>query len=353
MHESILRQQVEDAYKMGAALNIVGGDSKSWYGREVAGEPLHVDGNTGIISYEPTELVITARAGTKLSELTAALDEQRQRLPFDPPCFGESATLGGTVSCGFSGPRRPYAGSCRDFVLGCRMINGKGEVLSFGGQVMKNVAGFDVSRLMVGSLGTLGVLLDISLKVLPHRQAEQTLVIEADCGESIQIMNRWAGSSLPITAMAADGQFIYFRVCGTASSVEKSAAQIGGQLYADGLELWKGIREHQSPFFEDERPLWRFSVPSDVAHPIVADSDDKEWFIGWGGAQRWLKSDLPADVMFLAAKKAGGHATLFRGGNRSNLFSPLSGSQMKLHRALKHAFDPKGILNPGRMYQGL
>ncbi len=357
MHESILRQQVEDAYKMGAALNIVGGDSKSWYGREVAGEPLHVDGNTGIISYEPTELVITARAGTKLSELTAALDEQRQRLPFDPPCFGESATLGGTVSCGFSGPRRPYAGSCRDFVLGCRMINGKGEVLSFGGQVMKNVAGFDVSRLMAGSLGTLGLLLEVSLKVLPHRQAEQTLVVEADFAEAVTMMNHWAGTPLPVTAMAADGELVYFRICGTHSSVKKSAAQIGGTIYVDGLNLWKDIREHQLPFFNDGRPLWRLSLPSDAAHAALADavmSDKTDWFIGWGGAQRWLKSDLPAEQIFALAKRAGGHAALFRGGDRSaEVFSALPEAQMLLHKRLKEAFDPKGIFNPGRMYRGL
>ncbi|MFQ5518961.1 MAG: glycolate oxidase subunit GlcE, partial [Mariprofundus sp.] len=221
-------------------------------------------------------------------------------------------------------------------------------------EVMKNVAGFDVSRLMAGSLGTLGVLLDVSMKILPHRQAEQTVVIESDLNESIQIMNRWAGTALPITAMAADGAFTYFRICATPSAVEKTAAQIGGDIYADGLQLWKEIREQQLPFFNDERPLWRLSVPSDAPHPILRDAPPWDWFIGWGGAQRWLKSELPAEVIFEAAKAAGGHATLFRGGDRStDLFAPLSDGNRVLHERLKVAFDPKGILNPGRMYKDL
>ncbi|GAV20348.1 glycolate oxidase FAD binding subunit [Mariprofundus micogutta] len=354
MQEAILRQQIEHACMAGTALNIVGGNSKAWYGREITGETLNVGEYTGITSYQPTELVITAKAGTKLSDITSALDEHKQRLPFDPPCFGETATLGGTVACGFSGPRRPYAGSCRDFVLGCRMINGKGEVGSFGGEVMKNVAGFDISRLMTGSLGTLGLMLEISLKVLPHRQSEQTVMLEGDFSDAIHAMNHWAGSTLPVTAMAADGSQIYFRICGTASSVEKSVKQIGGHLYDDGLQLWKDIREHQLPFFDDERPLWRISVPSDAPFQIMEDMHEHDWFIGWGGAQRWLKSELPAELIFAAAKHAGGHATLFRGGDRAGeRFSPLSEGEMRLHKSLKQAFDPEGILNPGRMYRDL
>jgi len=219
---------------------------------------------------------------------------------------------------------------------------------------MKNVAGFDVSRLMAGSLGTLGVLLDVSLKVLPHRQTEQTLVVKASLAEAIGIMNHRAGTDLPVTAMAADASHVYFRLCGTHSSVQKSALLMGGDIYADGLQLWKGIREHSLPFFLDERPLWRISLPSDVPHPVLSDSDDADWLIGWGGAQRWLKSGLPAGQVFAMAEQAAGHATLFRGGDRAGeIFSPLSEGQMRLHRRIKHAFDPKGILNPGRMYEGL
>lgn len=349
----IIGQRMIDAYHDETALEIIAGGSKRWYGREPTGEALNVSDHSGIISYQPTELVITARAGTKLSEITDALDKQRQRLPFDPPCFSDEATLGGTVACGFSGPRRPYAGSCRDFVLGCRVINGKGEMMRFGGEVMKNVAGFDLSRLMTGSLGTLGVLLDISLKVLPHRQAEQTIAVDAGFSEAITVMNRWAGTALPITAMASDGKIAYFRICGKQSAVEKSVREIGGSLYEDGLQLWKRIREHQLPFFEDQRPLWRFSLPSDAAHLQIEGAADSDWFIGWGGAQRWLKSELPAATLFAAAKAACGHATLFRGEDRDAFIAPLSDRQMTLHKNLKMAFDPNGICNPGRMFREL
>jgi len=349
-----IQQQVEQAYHDHTALHIVGGQSKIWYGREISGEALNIGGHRGIINYQPTELIFTAKAGTPLSELADALDVHKQRLPFDPPYFGQHATLGGTVACGFSGPRRPYAGSCRDFMLGCRIINGKGEILRFGGEVMKNVAGFDVSRLMAGSLGTLGVLLDISMKVLPHRQAEQTLIITSHHTEAIGIMNRWASSALPITAMAADGRHIYFRICGTAAAVDMTRQKIAGEVYHDGLNLWKDVREHGLPYFDDPRPLWRLSVPPATAHPIINNTRDGDWFIGWGGAQRWLQSDLPATDIFNAAHAVGGHATLFRNGDRSaEIFAPLSHAHMQLHRNLKQAFDPNAILNPGRMYQGL
>ncbi|MDQ6970298.1 MAG: glycolate oxidase subunit GlcE, partial [Mariprofundus sp.] len=221
-----IQQQVLEAYQTATAINIVGGNSKHWYGREATGAPLDVSQHRGIIHYQATELIITAKAGTALSELADALDEHKQRLPFDPPYYGDGATLGGTIACGFSGPRRPYAGSCRDFILGCRIINGKGEILRFGGEVMKNVAGFDVSRLMAGSLGTLGVLLDVSMKILPHRQTEQTLRLTSDHSTAIEIMNHWASSAVPITAMAADGKHVYCRICGTAAAVEMTRQQI-------------------------------------------------------------------------------------------------------------------------------
>jgi len=349
-----LQQRIEAACHGNIAINIIGGDSKSWYGREAVGQALHVGNHSGIVNYQPTELIMTARAGTLLSEITDALDEQRQRLPFDPPHYGEAATLGGTVACGFSGPRRPYAGACRDFILGCRIINGKGEILRFGGEVMKNVAGFDVSRLMAGSLGTLGLLLDVSMKVLPHRQAEQTVVIEAGFIEALRIMHCHAATPLPVTAMAADGTHVYFRICATPSSVLNSAVNIGGAVYEDGLQLWKNIREHQLPFFADNRPLWRLSVPSNAAHPMLADAPDDDWFIGWGGAQRWLKTDMSAARVFEAAQSAGGHATLFRSHEKPDaVFAPMPTALMHLHQRLKTAFDPQGILNPGRMYAAL
>jgi len=347
-----IQQQIKEAFESKAALNIIGGNTKSWYGRTPTGEPLNIGEHSGITSHQPSELVITARAGTKLSEITDALDIHRQRLPFDPPYFGEDATLGGTVACNFSGPRRPYAGSCRDFILGCTILNGKGEIMQFGGEVMKNVAGFDVSRLMAGSLGTLGVLLDVSLKVLPHRLAEVTIVIEEGLSSSIETMSRWAGTPLPVTAMANDGKRTYFRICGTPSSVEKSRNEIGGELFDDGLNFWKSLREHGLSYFDDPRPLYRLSVPQ--AAPHIEDGNDSDWFIGWGGAQRWLKSEKSFEKVQQIAAEAGGYATLFRNGDQDGeVFAPLNPSLMKIHNNLKTAFDPAAILNPGRMYGNL
>ncbi|MDQ7011928.1 MAG: glycolate oxidase subunit GlcE [Mariprofundaceae bacterium] len=349
-----LQQQVQDACHRRTPLNITGGNSKSWYGREATGEPLAVAGHRGIISYMPSELVITARAGTPLTEIAEALDEHGQRLPFDPPHFAASATIGGTVACNFSGPRRPYAGSCRDFMLGCTILNGRGERLHFGGEVMKNVAGFDISRLMAGSLGTLGVLLDVSLKVLPHRQAEQTLVLDAGFAEAIAMMNRWANTPLPVTAMCSDGQRVYLRICGTSSAVQRSMHDIGGRIFEDGKHFWKALREHQLPFFQTDTPLYRLSLPPATRFAPLAGTTDSDWFIGWGGAQRWLKSDLPFATVQTYAAELGGHARLLRGGDRSGeVFAPLPPALMQLHQRLKQGFDPAGILNPGRMYRDL
>jgi len=353
-----IQQQVRDAHQSKTVLNIISSNTKSWYGRTPHGTPLRTREHTGIINYQPSELMITARAGTTLAEIAGTLDEHRQRLPFDPPYYGEDATIGGTVACNFSGPRRPYAGSCRDFMLGCTMFNGKGDSMRFGGEVMKNVAGFDVTRLMVGSLGTLGVLMDVSIKVLPHRLAEQTLTLDAGFSEAIGIMNHWAATPLPVTAMACDGRQIYFRICGTPSAVETSRKQIGGDLYEDGLNFWKDLREHSLAYFDDPRPLWRFSLPQAAPHIAIEDANgpvnEADWLIGWGGAQRWLKSELPFDEIQMLAKNAGGTASLFRNGDReSECFAPLPSALMALHRNVKHAFDPACILNPGRMYRGL
>jgi len=349
-----LQKAVCAAHASGQPLAITGSGSKHWYGRTSSGKPLDVSGHRGILNYQPTELVLTARAGTPLSAIAEALDEHRQRLGFDPPYFGDGATLGGTIACGLSGPRRPYAGSARDFVLGCRIINGSGEIMRFGGEVMKNVAGFDVARLMAGSLGTLGVLLDVSLKVLPHQLAEHTVRLQANYCEAIAIMNRWAGTPLPITAMAADGQHTYFRICATPDDAQITADKVGGDFFEEGLSFWKDLREHQLPFFDDERPLWRLSVPAATPHPLLSGTADADWFIGWGGAQRWLKSDMPAKTIFQAMRASVGHATMFRGGDRSGeAFAPLSEPLLALHRRLKQAFDPAGILNPGRMYESL
>jgi len=350
----ILQQQVTQAFQDETQLNIVGGNSKTWYARTRVGEPLDVSGHQGVINFMPTELVMTVRAGTPLATIADALDEHRQRLPFDPPHFNNQATIGGTVACNFSGPRRPYAGSCRDYILGCTILNGKGEKLRFGGEVMKNVAGFDVSRLMAGSLGTLGVLLDISFKTLPHRLAEQTVVIQANFHEAIELMNKWARTPLPVTAMCADGNLVYLRICGTNSAVQRSMFDIGGEIDEDGKQFWIDLREHELAFFQTEKPLYRLSVPAAAPFAPLDGTTADDWFVGWGGAQRWLKSDLAFDVVQTYAKSLGGHARITRRGDRGGeVFAPLPPALMMLHQKLKHSFDPKGILNPGRMYKGL
>jgi glycolate oxidase FAD binding subunit len=345
-----LQEAVRAAAARGAALHIRGGGTKDFYGRRTNGQPLDVRKHRGILAHEPTELVITARAGTPLAEIEAALAEENQMLAFEPPRFGATATLGGTIACGLSGPRRPWAGSARDFVLGAKILNGRGEFLRFGGQVMKNVAGFDVSRLMVGALGTLGVLLEISLKVLPRPEAEQTLAFTLSPDRAIAAMNDWARLPLPLSAAAHVGDTLYIRISGAGSALRAARARLGGEPVEKGADLWREINEQQRQFFAGGMPLWRLSVPP-ATPPLNLPG---KWLIDWGGAQRWLKTDAPAADVRRAAETAGGHATLFRGGDRdADVFHPLPPPLAALHRRLKQSFDPAGILNPGRLYAGV
>lgn len=345
-----LQETVRQAAAKGTVLRIRGGDTKAFYGRATNGTPLDVSAHRGVVSHEPTELVVTARAGTRLGKLEAALAEHNQWLPFEPPHFGETATLGGAVASGLSGPARPYTGAVRDFVLGATCINGRGERVSFGGQVMKNVAGYDVSRLMAGAMGTLGVLLEISLKVLPRPQHELTLALAADASSAITTMNAWAAEPLPISASCYDGEVLRVRLSGTESGLRSARAKIGGEEVADGAAFWTQLREHRLPFFEADAALWRLSVRPASRAPML----EGKWLIDWGGAQRWLITELPADAVRKEASGAGGHALLFRGGDRSSeVFHPLSPGLRILHRRLKEAFDPQGIFNPGRLYSDL
>src|SRR3989344_5465819 len=228
-------------------LQITGGGTKAFYGLPSAGQRLDVGSHRGILSYEPTELVITARAGTPRADIEPALAEKNQMLAFEPPHLGENATLGGAIACGFSGPRRPWAGSARDFVLGTKILNGKGEILRFGGQVMKNVAGFDVSRLMTGALGTLGVLLEISLKILPRPEEELTLAFELPVDQAIATMNQW--SKQPLSAACHLDNTLYIRVSGTRTAVQAARARLGGEVIEKGGALWHDLREQRLPFF--------------------------------------------------------------------------------------------------------
>lgn len=345
-----LQAHVLAAIAQSSPLQIVGGGSKTFYGRAPQGEPLSVTGHRGVISYEPTELVITARAGTTLADVEALLAKHNQMLPFDPPHFLGAATMGGAIATGLSGPRRPYAGSARDFVLGVKVLTGKGEILGFGGQVMKNVAGFDVSRFMAGSLGTLGILLEVSLKVLPRPESEQTLVFECSALDAIGRMNAWAGQPLPLSGAAFDGGRLYLRLSGSTAALNAAREKLGGELAANGAAFWRGVRDHACIFFQGDAPLWRVSVPA-ATPPLDLPG---EWLLDWGGAQRWFKTSCAPATIREAAAKAGGHATLFRGGDRQGaVFHPLPPALMALHRRLKAAFDPHGFLNPGRMYSDL
>jgi glycolate oxidase FAD binding subunit len=342
-----LAEAIKTAVKQRAPLAIAGSGSKRFYTGDLEGEKLDVTGHRGIVSYEPTELVVTARAGTPLAEIEAALAEKGQMLAFEPPYFGESATLGGTIACGFSGPRRPYAGAARDHVLGARIINGKGEILHFGGEVMKNVAGYDVSRLMVGALGTLGVLLEISLKVLPKPAKEITLCFEMPADKAIATMNSWGAQPLPLSATCQAGDTLYVRLSGSELGLQAARAKLGGKALDKSDEFWRDLREHRHGFFQGDAPLWRLSVPPATASMNLPG----QWFLDWGGAQRWLRSDAPAVDIRRETETAGGHAILFRrAGQNGASFHRLPAKLAGLHQNLKRAFDPADILNLGLLY---
>ncbi len=290
-----------------------------------------------------------------MDEIEAALAEHGQGLPFEPPRLGPGATLGGTIACALSGPARPYAGAARDLVLGTRVLTGRAEVLRFGGEVMKNVAGYDISRLMTGAMGTLGVLLEVSLKVLPLPAAEQTQVLELDQAQAIATLNAWAGRPLPITATCWTGRRLWVRLSGAATSVAQAATEIGGEPVADAAAFWRNqIREQGHPIFDGEAPLWRLSLPPATPPLDLPGVAPDATLVEWGGAQRWVHANLDAAQVRDALDRVGGHATLFRGGTRSGaVFHPLPPALMRIHRNLKRAFDPQGLLNPGRLYPEL
>ena len=337
-----LAETVRNAAAARTPLAIHGSSSKRFLTGDIKGTPLDVTAHRGIVSYEPTELVITARAGTPLREIESALADKNQMLAFEPPHFGPGATLGGTIACNLSGPRRPYAGSARDFILGTKIINGKGEILKFGGQVMKNVAGYDVSRLMAGSRGTLGVILEVSLKVLPKPAQEITLTFEINAREAIAKMNAWAGQPLPLSAAAHSGETLYIRLSGSEAGVRAARTKLGGEPLAKGVAVWEELREHQRSFFKTETPLWRLSVPP-AAAPINLPG---KWLLDWGGAQRWLIANAAEDEIDHAAEIAGGYAMRFRDANRSG--NPLTHRAQflaKIAGNLKQAFDPSNVFN--------
>jgi glycolate oxidase FAD binding subunit len=344
----LFAERIREAAARRSPLRLRGGGSKDFYGNEPRGEILDTRGYAGIVAYEPTELVVTARCGTPLSHLEKILDEHRQSLPFEPPHFGADATVGGCVAAGLSGPRRAAAGALRDFVLGLKLVDGQGRVLGFGGQVMKNVAGYDVSRLVAGSLGTLGLIAEVSIKVAPRPQTEATLRLEMPQARALETMNRWAGRPLPVSATAWHDGELMVRLSGSAAGVRAAATELGGDGVAE--DWWGAVREQRHEFFAGAEPLWRLSLPSTAASVEL----EGRQLVEWGGALRWLKSGASASAVRDAARRAKGHATLFRAADKSaGCFSPLEPVLMRVHRELKRAFDPAGIFNPGRMYAEL
>jgi len=357
-----IQELVQNAFAKKIPLKIFGSNTKSFYGNPVEGHPLCLASFEGVIDYEPSELVLTARAGTRLQDIETTLSKAGQMLAFEPSYFGKEATFGGTIACGLSGPRRPYAGSIRDSVLGVKCINGKGELLTFGGQVIKNVAGYDVSRLMVGSLGTLGVLLEISVKVIPKPEKEITLVCQHNAEDAIQFMNMLAGKPTPLSAAAHLDGFTYLRLSGDSAAVQASLDKISRDKsyleQQDDNTLWQQIREQTHPFFDTELTLWRLSLAADASQLDIPG----DCLIDWGGAQRWLKTDASSTQIRDAVAAVGGHATLFRQNNHhsenfsnkeNEVYHPLSAALAETHQKLKKSFDPEFILNRNKFYNDI
>jgi len=343
------QERIRAAVASGEKLRLRGGGSKDFYGNALSGEILDTRGYAGIVAYEPSELVVTARCGTPLAELEDLLAQNRQCLPFEPPHFGPAATLGGSVAAGLSGPGRAAAGALRDFVLGIKLIDGRAQALDFGGQVMKNVAGYDVSRLLAGSLGTLGLIAEVSLKLAPRPQAEASLRLEMPPARALETMNRWAGQPLPVSATAWHDGELSVRLSGSEAGVRAAAAKIGGAAF-DGAAFWRGVRDQTEAFFSGPEPLWRVSLPSTApALPL-----DGPQLVEWNGGLRWLKSGIDAALVREAAQRVNGNATLFRAPDKkADCFAPLAPVLERIHRELKAAFDPAGIFNHGRLLPGL
>jgi len=348
-----LQERVRAAAASKTPLVIRGAGTRDFYGQSIRGDVLDTTPLAGIVDYDPTELVVTARAGTRVAEIDDALAARGQMLGCEAPRFGAGATLGGLVATGLSGPRRPYAGAVRDLVLGVRIVDGKGDDLSFGGRVMKNVAGFDVARLMTGALGTLGVLTEVSMKCLPLPKVEATHVLECSADDAIRRTNEWGGKPLPISATCHHAGRLAVRISGSAPALEAAAARIGGTPIADASAFWASVRDHTHDHFAAAvgraAVLWRLSVKPTAPYRDLGG----EQLIEWGGALRWLVAGAPTDAAEVRAwtRGNGGHATLFRATDKAaGAFHPLPDALHQLHRRLKATFDPAGILNRGRLY---
>lgn len=347
-----LCEQVSDAYANQQPLRILGGDTRRFYGRPVEGHPLDMSCHTGVVHYDPVELVVTVRAGTPLNQLEAVLAEQHQMLAFEPPRFGPTSTVGGAVATALSGPRRPWAGAVRDLVLGTRVITQEGKLLRFGGEVMKNVAGYDMSRLMVGAQGTLGVLADISFKVVPLPASQASLALELSLAEALATLAELGRKPVPISAAAwLDGR-LYLRLEGGTRSVQTSRETLGGEALDSAF--WQRLRDQSLDFFSPrpDQALWRLSLPPNTP-PLALETDAGGVLYDWAGSQRFMHASLPASHIRQACAEQGGHATCYTPAAQGGVdapFTPLAPVVEKYHRKLKAQLDRHAIFNPGRLY---
>jgi glycolate oxidase FAD binding subunit len=340
-----LVERVQEAAASDSPLRIVGNDSKAFMGRRATGEVISTAGHTGLIEYEPTELVIAARSGTTLAALNEQLAAHGQCLGCEPPDLG-GATIGGTLACNQSGPARPWLGSIRDHVLGVRLVNGRGEHLQFGGRVMKNVAGYDVSRLQAGAMGTLGLITEVTLRVFPRPEHSATAMLEMDAVQALQVMSAESREGGPLSGACWVDGWLYLRYSGLVAAVAERLRRRGGEALPDDVAFWANLREQRLEFFSGHEPLWRIA-----GRPAAEHAGEGAWLLDWGGAQRWLRSAREWPELTALAEDMGGQLSLYRGGDREGeVLHPRTPAQRGLHRALKQAFDPQGIFNPGRLY---
>lgn len=352
IHNNDITQELHDQVLMAIdhkqAIAPCGSDSKAFYGNETTAKPLSTMQHTGIVAYEPSELAVTVRAGTRTCELETLLAEHGQKLAFEPPCLSPDSTIGGAVAAGLSGPSRPWLGAVRDHMLGTRLITGHGKLTHFGGQVMKNVAGYDVSRLMAGSLGTLALILEVSLKVVPIADKEITLALEMPESDAMELGIRLRQDAMPLTASCYFDGCLYLRLGGASSAVKQAMQKIGGELLPNPEQLWNALRNQTHEFFQQyDRPLWRISCPP--ATQVISRLEGNS-LIEWSGAQRWIYSNIPVNMIRSIAEKHKGHATLYRGRLPGvSAFAPQPQELLHMQKRLKQALDPHGIFNPGRM----
>mgnify|MGYP001812610956 FL=1 len=351
-----LQKQLIDATHRRQKLNIIGNNSKAFYGcansnsSEENIAPLHVTDHNGIIDYQPAELTITARTGTLLKDIISLLEEHQQMLPFEPPTFNDNATLGGCIATALAGPRRPWTGPVRDYVIGAHILTGDGMDIRLGSKVMKNVAGYDLFRPMSGALGTLGLILDVTVKLLPRPEHEVTLGMMTDTKNMQHLLHKWSRRSMPLSAASFFQGQAFIRLSGAASSIEDAMNKLPPEMKQTATDYWHKLNEQQLSFFDSSSPIYRLVVPASAPY----DTFTAECLVDWGGALRWIKTSLPFSEVQNHAAGLGGTASVYRNGRKNeDVFSPLPDGLFELHKRIKKVLDPAGILNPGRLYRNL